>query len=180
MGVGYAFFYVGCQTFMPYQTPPQLSPGRLSTMPYDVTGYDSAGVLHAYVLADDGSVTGDTDLLTGWLADNPLPPPPDDVPMPAPGEPPSPAQLELIRQHYSKLLTNVQVSPQPIEDVDPTPPAPEAPIDALRTGVRYTAAELNAMTATEVRELATAAHVVGASSMTKAELVTAVLASQGA
>jgi Rho termination factor, N-terminal domain len=180
MGVGYAFFCVECRPSMPYQTPPSLSPGRLSTMPYDVTGYDSAGVLHAYVLADDGSVTGDQDLLVDWLAENPIPPPPDDVPLPVPGEPLSPAQVEAVRQHYSKLLTGVQVSPQPIADTDPTPPAPEAPIDALRTGVRYTAVDLNAMTAAEVRELATAAHVVGASSMTKAELVTAVLASQGA
>jgi hypothetical protein len=88
-------------------------------MPYDVTGYDSAGVLHAYVMADDGSVSGDDDLLTGWLAENPIPPLPDDVPLPEPGEPPTPERLESIRQHYSKLLTVVQVSPQPA-----TPPAP--------------------------------------------------------
>jgi len=160
-------------------------------MPYDVTGYDSAGVLHEYVLADDGSLTGDETLLVTWLGENPVPEPGEDVPVAAPGAPPTPEQLELARQHYSKLLTNVQISPQPIEDIDPTPPEPEAPIDAMtsrdpvrssapRTGARYTAADLNAMTAAEVRELATAAHVLGAASMTKAELVTAVLAQQGA
>jgi Rho termination factor, N-terminal domain len=149
-------------------------------MPYDLTGFDSAGVLYEYVLADDGSVAGDQPLLVDWLATNPVPDPPDDVPVAAPGEPPTPAQLELRRQHYSKLLTHVQITAQPIADTDPTPPAPDAPIDARTTGVRYTAAELNAMTVSEVRELATAAHVVGAASMTKAELITAVLASQGA
>jgi len=148
-------------------------------MPYDVTGYDSAGVLHAYVLADDGSLSGDATLLVDWLAANPVPEPGEDVPVAEPGEPPTPEQLELARQHYSKLLTNVQLSPQPIADTDLTPPDPDAPTDALTTGARYTAADLNALTAAEVRELATAAHVLGASSMTKEELVTAVLASQG-
>lgn len=85
-------------------------------MPYDVTGYDSAGVLRVYVLEDSGTLTGD-DLLTAFLADHPLPP--------IEGDSPTDAELDQVRQQVSKLLTGVLLSKQPeLPDV----PAP-APVD---------------------------------------------------
>jgi Rho termination factor, N-terminal domain len=137
-------------------------------MPYTITGCDSAGERHDYLMDDAGVITGDA-LLTGWLAENPLPA--------REGETPTDTELEAVRQHVSKLLTVVQMAAVP--PVEPPPLDPlVAPSPAA--GVRYTAADLTAMTAAEVRELATAAHVLGAASMTKAELVAALLAQQGA
>jgi len=102
-------------------------------MPYDVTGYDSAGVLHAYVLADDGTVSGDQALLVDWLAEHPVPEPGEDVPLAEPGEPPSPEMLELLRQHYSKLLTSVQISQHPAPPPEPpVEPPVEPPADMQR------------------------------------------------
>lgn len=161
-------------------------------MPYDVTGYDSAGVLHTYEMTDDGTVSaqdGD-DLLTGWLGSNAF-----EKPEPIEGETPpesgelTPSQLEAMRQHLSKLLTNVQLAKQPEdEEQSPTPQAPSttstssgtsAPSASTTSAPRSTQTELEAMTVTDLRNRATTAQIVGASSMTKAELVTALLAYQG-
>lgn len=101
-------------------------------MPYDVTGYDSAGVLHTYEMTDDGTVTahGDDDLLTGWLGENSFekPEPVEGEPAPESGEL-TPSQLEALRQHLSKLLTNVQIAkhPEPEEGAAPTPTQTSAP-----------------------------------------------------
>lgn len=158
-------------------------------MPYILTGYDSAGERHEYTVDDTGAITGagpGSAMFTAWLGENPF-----EKPEPIEGEtaPESgamtPSQVEALRQHVSKLLTLVQLVPQPLEDDTPTDP--EAPIDTRGTSVtsppqtptrRYTTTELEAMTASELRAMATSAQIVGASSMTKAELVTAIQAQQ--
>jgi hypothetical protein len=83
-------------------------------MPYTLTGYDSAGVRHEYVMDDTGGVTGDDDLLPGWLGENALekPEPAEGETAPASGEL-TPSQVEAMRQHVSKLLTIVVIQPQP-------------------------------------------------------------------
>lgn len=92
-------------------------------MPYDLTGYDSAGVRHDYVMDDAGALTGDDPLLPDWLGDNPLPP--------IAGDRPTDAELDAIRQHASKLLTFMVVAYRPPpEEVAPEaaltdPPAPD-------------------------------------------------------
>ena len=164
-------------------------------MPYDLTGYDSAGVRHAYVMDDSGAVTGDDDLLTGWLGATPFekPEPVEGETAPESGEL-TPSQVEAMRQHVSKLLTVVVIAPQPQEgdQAAPTDAPPAAPTDAppattpqaapsstSTSAPRYTQSDLEAMTVTDLRTRATTAQIVGASSMTKAELVTALLAYQG-
>lgn len=157
---------------------------------YILTGYDSAGERHEYTVDDTGAITGagpGSAMFTAWLGENPF-----EKPEPIEGEtvPESgamtPSQVEALRQHVSKLLTLVQLVPQPLEDETPTDP--EAPIDTRATRApappapvhtpapRPTTAELEAMTVTDLRSLAHAAQIAGASSMSKAELVTALSA----
>jgi hypothetical protein len=136
-------------------------------MPYTIAGYDSAGVLHTYQMTDAGAVSGDDPLLSDVFNAYPL--------EPFAGQAPTEAELEAVRQNASRLLTYVTIA----AELPPEAPPEGTPLVPV-AGTRYTAADLHAMTAAEVRDLATAAHVSGASSMTKAELVTAVLASQGA
>lgn len=141
-------------------------------MPYTITGCDSAGERHDYLMDDSGTITGDA-LLTGWLAENPLPA--------RAGETPTDTELDEVRQHVSKLLTVVQMAAVPPEappaeepEVDPIARrAPPAPPTASRHAAHHTTAELEAMTVTDLRSLAAAAQIAGASSMSKAELVTA-------
>lgn len=142
-------------------------------MPTAITGY-AGGTLRQIVLQDDGSCTGDG-LVTGWLAENP--PPATDV--------------EAITLHVGKLLTEVRSAPLTPSEAAPetgTAPtatsgsAPESPAQqpaVADTHAPYTAAELEALTVTDLRELATEAQIAGAQRMTKAELVAALLASQG-
>jgi hypothetical protein len=164
-------------------------------MPYDLTGYDSAGVRHEYVIDDSGAVTGDDDLLPGWLGSTPFekPEPVEGETAPESGEL-TPSQVEAMRQHVSKLLTVVVIALQPkeAEQAAPTDPPTAAPTDAptatttqaapasatTSTGRRYTQTELEAMTVTDLRSLANSAQIAGASTMTKAELVTALQAQQ--
>lgn len=157
-------------------------------MPYILTGYDSAGARQEYLVDDTGAVTGagpgDT-LLTGWLGENPY-----EKPEPLAGETPpasgalTPSQVESMRQHASKLLTLVQIMPQPLEDETPSDPGASSATLGTQapstSAPRYTTAELEAMTATDLRSMAVAAQIPGASSMTKADLVTALLSHQGA
>ena len=164
-------------------------------MPYDLTGYDSAGVRHEYVMDDSGAVTGDDDLLPGWLGATPFekPEPVEGETAPESGEL-TPSQVEAMRQHVSKLLTVVVIAPQPTEgeQAAPTDPPTAAPTDAptatttqaapssatTSTSRRYSTTELEAMTVTELRAMANAAQIAGASTMSKAELVTALQAQQ--
>jgi hypothetical protein len=102
-------------------------------MPYDLTGYDSAGVRHEYVMDDSGAVTGDDDLLPGWLGSTPFekPEPVEGETAPDSGEL-TPSQVEAMRQHVSKLLTVVVIQPQPQdgepgEGAAPTDPPTEPP-----------------------------------------------------
>jgi hypothetical protein len=83
-------------------------------MPYTLTGYDSAGVRHEYTMDDSGAVTGDDDLLPGWLGENAFekPEPVEGETAPESGEL-TPSQVEAMRQHVSKLLTVVVIQPQP-------------------------------------------------------------------
>ena len=127
-------------------------------MPYILTGYDSAGERHEYTVDDTGAITGagpGSAMFTGWLGENPF-----EKPEPIEGETRTesgamtPSQVEALRQHVSKLLTLVQIVPQPLEDETPTDP--EAPIDTLASPCtvrlpstparRYTTTELEAMT----------------------------------
>jgi hypothetical protein len=157
-------------------------------MPYDLTGYDSAGVQHAYVMDDMGAVTGDDDLLPGWLGANPY-----EKPEPAEGEtaPESgaltPSQVEAMRQHASKILTYVQIVVQPeVPEIEPQrdergrqvtrPSVPESPHSSVAPGHRRTHAELEAMTVTDLRSFAHSQQIAGASSMSKAELIAALSA----
>jgi Rho termination factor, N-terminal domain len=136
-------------------------------MPYTITGFDSAGVEHTYQMTDAGAVSGDDALLGDVFTSYPL--------EPFEGATPTDAELDAVRQNASRLLTYVTIAAElPLAE-----PPPEGTPLVPAPGVRYTAAELNAMTVAEVRELATAAHVLGAASMTKAELVAALLAQQG-
>lgn len=169
-------------------------------MPYDLTGYDSAGVRHEYVMDDSGAVTGDDDLLPGWLGSTPFekPEPVEGETAPESGEL-TPSQVEAMRQHVSKLLTVVVIAPQPQEgeQAAPTDPVSAAPTDAptatttqatpssqtapsstTSTTRRYTQTELEAMTVTELRAMANSAQIAGAPSMSKGELVTALQAQQ--
>lgn len=158
-------------------------------MPYIVTGYDSAGVRHEYVMDDAGAVTASVpgdEPLTGWLGENPFekPEPIEGETAPASGEM-TPSQLEAMRQHVSKLLTVVQIAPAPEADVRGTAQAPTDPATRQPPGTattttprRYTTTELEAMTVTDLRSLAVAAQIAGAASMPKAELVTAIQAHQ--
>lgn len=85
-------------------------------------------------------------------------PPPEDLTDEA-GEPPDPGATE------GAAAEGAAASPQ-------TSDAPQA------SGA-YTAAELEALTVTDLRDLASTAQIAGASRMTKAELVVALLAAQG-
>lgn len=164
-------------------------------MPYILTGYDSAGLRHEYTVDDSGAVSGDDDLLSGWLGANAF-----EKPEPVAGEaqPESgaltPSQLDALRQHVSKILTTVVIQPQPQagEHAAPTDlptgttgstttssSTPYASSSSSTVNQGYTSTELNAMTVTDLRTMATTAGISGASSMTKAELVTALLAQQG-
>jgi Rho termination factor, N-terminal domain len=62
--------------------------------------------------------------------------------------------------------------------LDPSASTGAASVDPGTSGA-YTAAELEALTVTDLRDLASTAQIPGASRMTKAELVAALLAAQG-
>jgi hypothetical protein len=70
---------------------------------------------------------------------------------------------------------------EPGASPDAVPPSETAPEEgaADQTAPGFTQEDLESLTVTELRELASAADISGASRMTKAELVTALLASQG-
>ena len=157
-------------------------------MPYNVTGCDSTGERHDYVMDDTGAVLSaspGSDVLSAWLSDNPYVKP-EPVPGEAVPEPGAltPSQMDALRQHVSKLLTVVQIAPVPPEEApvldsqqgehgrDAAPPRPASPAPVPH----HTHAELEAMNMGELRDLARAAGVVGAASMSKAELVAALQA----
>lgn len=154
-------------------------------MPYLITGFDSAGVPCAVNVSDEGIVSGDA-LLNDWLTANPVPDPPEGDPPHVSGQPLSDARLEQIRQHVSRLLTYTTIAAPPPEvplarDREASPTAPAAgrhPSPSPTPGHRHTTAELEAMTVTDLRSLAVPAQIAGASTMTKAELVTALQAHQ--
>jgi hypothetical protein len=150
-------------------------------MPYDLTGFDSAGVQHAFVMDDMGVVTGG-EQLTAWLSENPYvkSAPAAGETVPASGAL-TPSQVEAMRQHVSKILTYVQMAPQPVLEAEPkdAPAAGRreaAPPSAPPPAHRHTTVELEAMTVTDLRSLAVSAQIAGASTMNKAELVTALQA----
>lgn len=152
-------------------------------MPYDLTGFDSAGVQHAYVMDDMGVVTGgDGDQLTTWLTENPYvkPEPAEGEPVPEGGAL-TPSQVEAMRQHVSKILTYVQIAPQPVLEAEPkdAPAAGRreaAPPSAPMPSHRPTHAELEAMTVTDLRSLAAMQQIAGSSTMNKSELIAALSA----
>ena len=128
-------------------------------MPYAISGY-AGGTLRQIVLQDDGTLTGDG-LVTGWLADNP--PPATDI--------------EAVTLHVGKLLTEVHSAPldvpRPARALPPREAAPEAgtaptatsgstPCSPAQQHAPYTTAELEALTVTDLRELATEAQLAGA------------------
>lgn len=151
-------------------------------MPYLITGFDSAGVPCQVNVSDEGIISGDA-LLNDWLTANPVPEPPGDEPPHVSGEPLSDARLEQIRQHVSRLLTYTTIAEPPPEvppllardpGVAPTDPQRgRQPEPSPTPGHRHTTAELDAMTVTDLRSLAVSAQIAGASSMHKAELVSA-------
>lgn len=152
-------------------------------MPYLISGFDSAGVPCQVSLEDDGTLTGDA-LLVDWLNAEPVPPPPEGSPEPVPGEPLSEERLEQMRQHVSRLLTYTHIAEpmpvtpkdEPAPEVDPPARAATPPSPPSAPAHRHTHAELEAMNVGELRDLARTAGVVGAASMSKAELVTALSA----
>jgi hypothetical protein len=157
---------------------------------------DDTGAVTAQVPGDE--------LLVGWLATDPYvkPDPIEGETAPESGDL-TPSQLEAMRQHVSKLLTVVQMAPAPEAEVRGTeqehargvapgltdPPTAGQPEgresregrESSRAAAsppreRHTHAELEAMTVTDLRSLAQGEQIVGASSMSKAELLTALSA----
>lgn len=102
-------------------------------------------------------------------------PPPEDLTDEA-GEPPDPGATE--GEGAAAVPTEGTVQGASTGAAESTTVLPET-IDAPQASGAYTAAELEALTVTDLRDLASTAQIAGASRMTKAELVAALLAAQG-
>ena len=72
-----------------------------------------------------------------------------------------------------------ETEPPPPGEEGGEPDAPTADPALDPSAGAYTAADLEALTVTDLRDLASTAQIAGASRMTKAELVAALLAAQG-